>query len=69
MRGEFVVVIAPPHPRARTSEADLEALLRPALTRLSLKEAVAEIALVTGLPRREVYQRALALAKDGDDDR
>ncbi len=69
MRGEFVVVIAPPDPQARTSEADLEALLRPALTRLSLKEAVAEIALVTGLPRREVYQRALALAKDGDDDR
>ena len=69
MRGEFVVVIAPPDPQARTSGTDLDALLCPALTRLSLKEAVAEIALVTGLPRREVYQRALALAKDGNDDR
>ena len=28
-----------------------------------MKEAVAEIAAVTGRPRREVYQRALALAK------
>ena len=69
MRGEFVVVIGPPDPQARTSEAELDALLHPALARRSLKEAVAEIALVTGLSRREVYQRALALAKDGDDDR
>ncbi|MGH8733704.1 MAG: hypothetical protein ACREVB_08490, partial [Burkholderiales bacterium] len=33
-----------------------------------VKEAVAEIAAVTGLPRRGIYQRALALAKqDGND--
>jgi hypothetical protein len=31
-----------------------------------VKEAVAEIASVTGQPRRDVYQRALKLAKDGD---
>jgi hypothetical protein len=29
-----------------------------------VKEAVAEIAAVSGRPRREIYQRALALAKD-----
>jgi hypothetical protein len=29
-----------------------------------LKDAVSEVAQATGLPRREVYQRALALAKD-----
>ncbi len=44
-------------------EEDLDTLLRQALGRLSVKEAVAEIAAVTGRPRREVYQRALALAK------
>ncbi len=65
-RGEIVVVIAPP-PAATTDPGDLDALLRRALERLSVKEAVAEIAAVTGLPRREVYQRALALAKDGGD--
>ena len=35
-----------------------------ALGRVSVKEAVAEIAAVTGRPRREVYQRALALAQE-----
>jgi 16S rRNA (cytidine1402-2'-O)-methyltransferase len=44
-------------------------LLRQALARLSVKEAVAEIAAVTGRPRREVYQRALALAKESRDGR
>ena len=29
-------------------------------------EAVGEIAAVTGRPRREIYQRALALAQDQD---
>ena len=60
-RGELVIVIAPPEPLA--DAADLDTLLREALGRLSLKEAVAEIASVTGRPRREVYQRALALTK------
>src|SRR6266511_4195130 len=59
-RGEIVIVVAPPDPQAATSDAaDLDALLRQALERVSLKEAVGEIAAVTGRPRREVYQRAL----------
>src|SRR5215475_11970691 len=61
-RGEFVIVIGPPDAVAR-EPADIDAMLRQALARLSVKEAVAEIAGVTGAPRREVYQRALVLAK------
>src|SRR5215475_12804412 len=61
-RGEFVIVIGPPDAAAR-EPADIDAMLRRALARLSVKEAVAEIAGVTGAPRREVYQRALVLAK------
>jgi 16S rRNA (cytidine1402-2'-O)-methyltransferase len=63
-RGEIAIVIAPPDVQRELEAVDLDALIRPALERLSVKEAVAEIAAVSGRPRREVYQRALALAKD-----
>lgn len=58
-RGEMVIVIDAP--RKEPAAADVEALLRPALQRLTLKDAVAEVASMTGQARREVYRRALAL--------
>jgi len=59
-RGEIVVVIAPPS--AQQPETDeLDSRLREALGRASVKDAVAEVAEILGLPRRDVYQRALAL--------
>lgn len=67
-RGEIVIVIAPPGPEAEQPSGDeLDRLLRAALGRTSVKEAVSEVAAATGEPRRAVYQRALALAKDTDD--
>jgi 16S rRNA (cytidine1402-2'-O)-methyltransferase len=63
-RGEFVVIIAPPPAAEAPSAEDTETLLREALVRVSLKDAVAEVAAATGLPRRELYQRALALTKE-----
>ncbi|MGZ5841068.1 MAG: hypothetical protein ACXWJ8_03930 [Xanthobacteraceae bacterium] len=39
-------------------------MLHAALARASLKDAVAEVAAVTGEPRRAVYSRALELAKE-----
>jgi len=65
-RGEIVIVVAPPE-EAETANADVDDMLRRALTRVSLKDAVGEVALASGRPRREVYQRALALGKDGSD--
>jgi 16S rRNA (cytidine1402-2'-O)-methyltransferase len=65
-RGEIVLVIAPPAEQS-IAESDLDALLRRALERVSVKEAVGEIAAVTGRPRREIYQRALELTKVGHD--
>jgi 16S rRNA (cytidine1402-2'-O)-methyltransferase len=63
-RGEIVIVIGPPGEAEQPSAADIDALLRAALARTSVKEAVAEVASATGEPRRAVYSRALALAKD-----
>jgi 16S rRNA (cytidine1402-2'-O)-methyltransferase len=65
-RGEIVIVIAPPPPERELADDDLDALLREALDRLSVKEAVAEIASITGGSRRAIYQRALTLAKERD---
>jgi 16S rRNA (cytidine1402-2'-O)-methyltransferase len=62
-RGEIVIVVAPPGDDME-SGADVDELLRRALARVSVKDAVGEVALATGRPRREVYQRALALAKE-----
>jgi 16S rRNA (cytidine1402-2'-O)-methyltransferase len=62
-RGEFVVVVAPPADDDGTSD-NVDELLLQALRRVSVKDAVGEVALATGRPRREVYQRALILAKD-----
>jgi 16S rRNA (cytidine1402-2'-O)-methyltransferase len=71
MRGEMVIVIAAPQPAPEITAGDLDALLRSALDRLSLKEAVEEIAALSAVPRRTIYQRALALraAHGREDDR
>jgi 16S rRNA (cytidine1402-2'-O)-methyltransferase len=66
-RGEIVIVIAPPAAETRVEAGALDAMLRDALARVSVKEAVAEVAAATGHPRRDVYQRALALAKERRD--
>jgi 16S rRNA (cytidine1402-2'-O)-methyltransferase len=67
-RGEIVLVVGAPPVAEQPSAEDADALLRDALARTSLKAAVAEVAATTGLPRRQIYQRALALGKDTDGD-
>jgi len=63
-RGEVVVVVAPPETQ-RASAQELDDLLRAALDQVSLKDAAARVARLTGLPRRQVYNRALDLARKG----
>lgn len=72
-RGEFVLVIGPPAADAKVmGEGDLDELLRASLLRDSVKDSVAHAVELSGRPRREVYARALELAKeirggDGED--
>jgi 16S rRNA (cytidine1402-2'-O)-methyltransferase len=64
-RGEFVLVIGPPDADAQLMSADsLDELLRNALQHSSLKDAVAQAVDLSGRARREVYARALELAKE-----
>jgi 16S rRNA (cytidine1402-2'-O)-methyltransferase len=60
-RGEIVILAGPPSAED-APVADPDALLRAALATHTLKEAVAQVTAATGLPRRQVYARALALA-------
>ena len=72
-RGEFVLVIGPPASDAQAMGQDqLDDLLRSRLAQDSVKDAVAHAVELSGRPRREVYARALELAKqlrgeDGED--
>ena len=64
-RGEFVLVVGPPAADAQTmTEHDLDDLLRASLQRDSVKDAVAHAVELSGRPRREIYARALELAKE-----
>ena len=55
----------PPAPDAKImAEADLDDLLRSSLQRDSVKDSVAHAVELSGRPRREVYARALELAKE-----
>ena len=69
-RGEFVLVIGPPRAEEQVmTQHDLDDLLRASLARDSVKDSVAHAVELSGRPRREVYARALELAKEarGDD--
>ena len=62
-RGEVVLVVD--RDRSVAGEADMESALRGALETMSVKDAAAAVAEALHLPRRKVYQAALALAKEG----
>lgn len=64
-KGEIVIVVGPPSEGLRPSADDLDSALRRALVGQPLKSAVAEVASALGLPRKQVYARALEL-KDAD---
>lgn len=62
-KGEIVLVIDR-GAEVVADEATLEALLREAMTRLSVKDAAAEVASKTGSSKRSLYQLALNLPRD-----
>lgn len=65
-RGEIVLVVGPPAAGAAAERAaDLDERLVAAMARHTLKDAAALVSGETGLPRREVYARALTLSRDG----
>jgi 16S rRNA (cytidine1402-2'-O)-methyltransferase len=65
-RGEFVLVIGPSADKTAMAVDELDELLRERLAHESVKDAVAHAVELSGRPRREIYARALELAKERD---
>jgi len=65
VKGEIVVLVARSTQTA-TSEADVQNALREALKSMRVKDAATTVAGAMGLPRRQVYQLALDVAKTPD---
>lgn len=63
VKGEITVVVAPPGERPAVSAADVDALLEAALAHSTVRDAAASVAAASGLPRREVYARAVEIAR------
>jgi 16S rRNA (cytidine1402-2'-O)-methyltransferase len=60
-RGEYVIVVGEGGPDAAAGPADVDSMLREAMAKMSVKDAAAVVAAELGLPRREVYARALRM--------
>lgn len=63
-KGEVTLVVAPPAADAADPAADLDALLGEAMEGLSVRDAADKVAAATGLPRRQVYARALEFKRE-----
>lgn len=61
-RGEVVVCVGPPL-KVEVGEADLDAALHEALETMRVKDAAQAVSAALGLPRRDVYNRAITLKK------
>ena len=60
-KGEIVVIVGPPGEAAAPGAAAIDAALIDAMARLPVAKAAGEVAKASGLPRRDLYARAMAL--------
>lgn len=65
VRGEIVIVVAPPS-EAATTTADIDGLLRSLIAEMPASKAAAEASRLTGEPKGDLYKRILAF-KDKQD--
>ena len=64
VKGEIVLLIAPPETAPMADEADIEDILTRLSKELPAAKAAAEAARLTGIPRKDLYRRLMDM-KDG----
>ena len=65
VKGEIVLLVEPPSYDEIPDIEDVEKLLKDLVTTMPAAKAAAEASKLTGLPRKELYQRLLDM-KDAD---
>mgnify|MGYP001412718791 CR=1 FL=1 len=65
-KGEIVVVVAPPEAPSPPDELELEVMLAGRLGHLSVKDAASEVAQITKMPRKTLYNMAVRLQRELD---
>ena len=63
LRGEVVLVLAPPTAVAAADD-DVRGALQDRLGRMTVRDAAAEVASLTGWPRKDVYRMALSMQEN-----
>ncbi|QQA42334.1 16S rRNA (cytidine(1402)-2'-O)-methyltransferase [Pelagovum pacificum] len=63
LKGEIVMLVGPPV-AGEADEVDVEGALRKAMETMRIKDAATAVAGALGLPRRDVYQKALEMKRD-----
>lgn len=64
IKGECVIVVAPPVERGPVDDSDLVAALNSALKTATLRDAVRDVSSALDVPRGRVYKLAIALDKE-----
>lgn len=64
-KGEIAVVVGAPAADAPADDVDVDRLIETAMGFLTLRDAATAVAEATGMPRKEIYRRALALTNGG----
>lgn len=63
MKGEIVILVGPPQKHAGADETAIQDAVSAAIARMSLRDAVEEVARTLRVPKRLVYSLALSLRK------
>ena len=62
-KGEITLCVGPPLKICPPSDEELDKMLKEALKSQTIKDVAVYLAMITGLPKRVLYKRALALKK------